>query len=222
MPPPSRSAGKLIDSVDRERQRRQSLSKKLHKPNSDVGRAFKRLRDAGCDPDWLEGMLLNLKDFPFGRAKKFTKKDKRQFEEVIVDLESAAGQLDRVFLSTWFVLPGGDWGRLSYESTMRNDYSVTISLKDLPALLRAISKFLRNGLRDGLQSHWQAKTMTASGFLPKFLASIRKRTGGRPYWIETTELVNAAYGKSITPERLKQIAPPTGRSKVRVAARKNS
>jgi hypothetical protein len=211
MPPPSRSAGKLVDNVDRERQRRESLSKLLRNPKRPAGRAFKRLRDAGCDPDWLEGMLLELKDFPFGRAKKFTRKDKRQFEKVIEGLESAAGRLDRVFLSTWSLLPGGDWGWLAYESVAPNDYSVTISLKDLPGLLYAISKFLHNGLRDGLNSHWQVQRMTASGFLPKFFASIRKRTRGKPYWAETAEVVAAAYNIRISPQHLKQIARQANR-----------
>src|ERR1039458_1144741 len=119
-----------------------SLSALLRKPHSPVGQAFKRLYSAGCDSDWLETMLVALNRFPPGRARQgFTTAHKRQFEAVIADLDSAAGQLERTLDFGGFLLPV-DWGVLFHGSLAPDGNDQTISLDDLPDLLRAISKFL--------------------------------------------------------------------------------
>jgi hypothetical protein len=171
-------------------------------------------------------MLVALKKFPSGRARAITATHKRQLETVVANLDSAAGQLERTLDSVGLLLPV-DWGVLVHDSLAPDGWlclrawssvlpgnRLTISLDDLPDLLRAIAKFMREGLHRNWTAALQFNTMTFSAFLPLFVEQLRKRTGGKPYFKEVAILIKAATGRPISAKHLKVIARrPRHRSK---------
>ena len=199
----SRSSGKLIDTGDLELQRRRSLLQLLHNSKNPVGRAFKKLCDAGCDPQRLEHTLLGLKNYPFGRSQIFTKNHAKQFEAVIGDLESAAGRLEQIPDLLIFVPLLADWPSLAKWPAAPKDNHERASLKELSGLLRTIAKRLRKIVSTSRLQRFRG--ITASHRLPRVIEQIRKGTNGKPYWAETAALVSAAYNRSISAQHLKEI-----------------
>jgi hypothetical protein len=206
----SGSSGKQIDTGDLEVQRRRSLSQLIHNSKHPVGRAFKKLGDAGCDPRWLERTLLGLKKFPFGRSEKLTRRHAEQFWGVVQGLESAAGKLERLPDIAFYSLPRdllpGNWPRgLVSSFTTSGDHDRA----ELTELLRMLS----TRLKDILNTPWRFRSSMASDFLPHFIERIRESTNGKPHWAETATLVGAAYGIYISPQHLKLFARSPSRTK---------
>ena len=204
----SRSSGKIIDTGDLELQRRRSLSKLLHNSKNPVGRAFKKLCDAGCDSQWLEHTLLGLKNYPFGRSQIFTKNHAKQFEAVIADLESAAGRLEQIPDLLIFAPLLADWPSLAKWPTAPEDNHERASVGELSGLLRTIAKRLRKIASTSRLQRFRG--ITASHRLPRVIEQIRKSTG-KPHYADTAALVGAAYGISISPQHLKQFARRSSR-----------
>ncbi len=172
----------------------------LHKPGSPADRAFKRLVTAGCDPDWLETMLVALKKFPPGRAQKLTENHKRQMEAVIGDLEAAAGRLKQLQDPMFKLLPL-DW---TWPIVLENRVE-TVWLEDLPELLTATIKGLRRCLNERWTAPWKLSTMTAPHYLSIFVEQVCQRTGGKPHYKELSTLIKAATRRTISPKHLKVI-----------------
>ena len=209
----SKSNQRQTDGPD-ELDRRRSLLRELHKPNSRVvGVAFEKLRKAGCDPQWLERTVLGLrKNFPFGRPKMYTKEHAQQLKAIIKDLESAADRLERMSDITIIFAPFlADWPSLVNWPAVSEDDNDGASFEELSGVLCTISKKLRKILRAPKLRN--IRSMNAAHRLPWIIEQIRNSTG-KPHFAEAAILFGAAYNLKISEDHLKEMCRPlTRRSK---------
>jgi hypothetical protein len=150
--------------------------KQLH-GKGPIGDAFRSLREAGCDPAFLERALCKTYLYPWSRSKKcVTNIERKRVERVIANLEADARELQehpRILLLSGMV----DW---------------PMPPLDAPLMLRGIASCLREALHS--LSGRQLKSATAALKIPWIIRQVKAQTG-RPHYAQMATLLGAAYNR---------------------------
>jgi|HubBroStandDraft_6_1064221.scaffolds.fasta_scaffold186025_2 hypothetical protein len=169
---PTRKPDPLAVEFQKQRDFEQHLHTEL-RGSGQVGRAFRVLVEAGCDPELLEHRLLMLRTvYPYERWKKaYSHKEHRANETAARKLVSAIDDLSK-----------------TAHADLMGAFS-NISLKEI----RSASDRLRaHAIR---MKAAPGRTAVAADAIPGLVKQVRQWTGGRPYFKQLASVIGAAYGK---------------------------
>jgi hypothetical protein len=151
----------------------------LLRGSGEVGQAFQRLCERGCDKHSLEQEILSLRLFPYESSRRgYTAADERKLGRIVKNLDRIAKELR-------------DTKALIRVTTVRRPRTM-LSLSALGRRIACVANQLRAAIGN---PKWKGfRTLTAADKLPYLVEEIKQITG-RAHYNELAILIRVAYGE---------------------------